>query len=1263
VKTYKKLILGFATFLVISSLVFLDSNYWKNFLVKKANETASIYGWEMDIKRVSGHLLGKTQFFDIMLFHSKFDSIYIDKLDINIGIIKSLFGLPTLDLLFAESVSFKLSKDVLEYESKKEIPDKDFQIPLNIKSFYCSGNMEIISDKKETIFKTVISGELIGGSNPVIFFDMFHLDLLNTLIQEVNLKSLELSYISSNIQFNNLIGTFLGLPLMGSFKIDNKSSLIEGKIKINDFNIPEELFTKLPLKTKFSNFSGAFDFYSDFKNYSGELSLTNGLGLNMMGEFHFKKLNNKSWTLKNLLLKGENSELLMSGLLSQDGRINSYLNLKNLDLARWIDHEDISTNLTGLAILDGDLTPDGYLEQIDLTLEVLETEYLEVGETSFHGQLSYKDSILTTTSPVMLLIDNSRLTLDGYLNFKKKDLNIIADLENADIELINQFLPGNFNSGKATGGMQITGPFKSPSATTELICNNIVYDSFFLESLEFNSRMDVKNDSSKGTIDLKVSRGTWKDNSFQSGTVDAIIDNGKVIIENCHFKSGDDYFQISGKYDGLNSYIVDRIQVAFEKNYLVNSYPISFSLIDTLLRVDPFELHINDGILEGVISGGHRSEGHIKMSNFDASVIAHFIHDQRLNISGIVFGEILVRERDDEIVLDVDISLKKGIYMREPFDEMNISFLYKDEMIHIDDISMTRGKTFGVQANGVIPLMIKDYHNAPISLNTTFTNLPLSLISNIIPDYYALGGLASGSLFLNQHSAKGKKTQFDYDIDIINASFDLISLGNVKVSGDYDGEYFNIDQLSSVYKEDLITSKGSIPFDLNLVSKNFGSISPNGIFSLKTKGDLYSLYFLSPYVSDLDSVRGKIEIELNIEGKAESLKRNGKISISNGTMSTLLIDDDITNIEGQAEIINNHMIINYFNAYTNHSNIGIQKLENNNINVSGSIDFSQFFSPSYNLTVKANEVSFKTLPIDIIGVGNVDILISGKDTVNIEGIIETLDAKVFYEFLTTEVGETLPQGSGTIISYNLNIPIRGQALFQNSQIDAKVGGELNLNQIGNQDMNFGGEIFVDDGNVFAYMDNFKGLQGHISFDNKGFNPVMNLVAHTDIDDERINLRIIGSMTDLDIVLESASGFSESDILELLTWGNRFEDQGMSSTGFGTQTVSILGSILENQLEKNLREMPGMMAMNLVDDIDISGTASLINPDTNEKFEVAAKRKIGDKTYLNLSYIRSFSLTNNTQIGVEYKLNRHFSVVGNIDNTGSYSVKYRYRYAY
>ena len=50
------------------------------------------------------------------------------------------------------------------------------------------------------------------------------------------------------------------------------------------------------------------------------------------------------------------------------------------------------------------------------------------------------------------------------------------------------------------------------------------------------------------------------------------------------------------------------------------------------------------------------------------------------------------------------------------------------------------------------------------------------------------------------------------------------------------------------------------------------------------------------------------------------------------------------------------------------------------------------------------------------------------------------------------------------------------ARFQNSQVDALLKGELKLNKIGHHDMNFDGEIFVEDGSVFSYKDNFKDLK-------------------------------------------------------------------------------------------------------------------------------------------------------------------------------------------
>ena len=155
--------------------------------------------------------------------------------------------------------------------------------------------------------------------------------------------------------------------------------------------------------------------------------------------------------------------------------------------------------------------------------------------------------------------------------------------------------------------------------------------------------------------------------------------------------------------------------------------------------------------------------------------------------------------------------------------------------------------------------------------------------------------------------------------------------------------------------------------------------------------------------------------------------------------------------------------------------------------------------------VISKNASYKLLFLDISGISDLDLTIAGRDTVLIDGTIETQEADVFYEFSTEYVGTPIQDGQETILAYNLNIPILGSAFFKNSQINAKVTGELNLGQIGNQEVDFGGQIIVEDGSVISFTDYFDELQGLVSFDNKGFNPYIDVSANTMVDDERIEL--------------------------------------------------------------------------------------------------------------------------------------------------------------
>ena len=64
---------------------------------------------------------------------------------------------------------------------------------------------------------------------------------------------------------------------------------LAANINVKEFNFPKELFSKLPLKTKFSKFKGELNFESDFEKFDGELKLENSLGLDMLGNFKLQR--------------------------------------------------------------------------------------------------------------------------------------------------------------------------------------------------------------------------------------------------------------------------------------------------------------------------------------------------------------------------------------------------------------------------------------------------------------------------------------------------------------------------------------------------------------------------------------------------------------------------------------------------------------------------------------------------------------------------------------------------------------------------------------------------------------------------------------------------------------------------------------------------------------------------------------------------------------------------------------------------------------
>ena len=1253
---YKHYALG-TLILIFILLGYLSSTeLHKNFIIKIVNRNLQPYGYELACENASGYLFATSYFENIRISKESNKTIIIEKVAFNLDYFSTLFDKLTFDLIVIEG----LKGEILSFKDNnlsESVGKEFFDIPVDIKSLFIDGKLNQIFNEKLNDIKFFISGSFNSDKKNKLDCDILKVKINDDNILSCDIKNITIQTDSENIFFSNIKGDFLNLPVSGQINYNIQRSIINGELQLVEFSFPADFFQKTPLKDKFSNFKGNLSFESDLKYFSGKINIENNLDLNATGEFHISK-ENEIWFLKKLKLNGENSELTINGLLENRERINSYINLKNLDLSRWMNDQK-ETNLSGLLILDASLTNYTTLDQIDLTLEILEEKLFNEGEISINGQISYKDSLVNTADPVLIFVGDSYLTIDGEGNLKNNSVNLSMELEKADIDLINNFIPGDFISGSATGKMDIKGNVENPTVNSELLCENVRVDDFLLETLNLSSKVEWNNNLPFGFLDVKAGIGKWRNFSFESGTLGATFNENEMVIENCHFKSGDDFFQTSGTVQNFKNYKIDRLQIAYQNNYLVNSKELMFSLNDSTFTFEPFELHINDGTLEGVVSRDIITEGHFKMSNFNAKILTQFINDKRLQVSGLVFGEIYVKSSLSSDNLDFDISLKNGVYMDQEFDEMIISCLIRNGVIHIDDISMTKKGKSGFNITGIFPYDNKKTRMPSIAISSNFSNFPLSIINQYFPKFYDINGNATGTITI---SGNPKNSNFSYLIKVDDMIFDLVSLGKVSLKGTYKDNSLFIENFYSNSKNGEINASGYIPYNLNIGSKNIGKYFSDDTFDLSIDSRLNNFHLLTPYVTDLDSIIGDFSVILELSGKPNEIKRNGKIKIIDGQLFTVQLGDAINKINGEAIISDNILEVSDLKANIYHQSS--KYLDQNNVNttIGGKINLNQFFKPDYYLTIQAKEASYRLMFIDIIGQANLDLEITGRDTIEISGLIESLDANLFYEFNQEDIGSAIDDKNNIVMSYNLNIPLKSSAFFQNSQIDAELLGEISLSQKGHQEVDFGGQIIVESGNIFSYKDNFDGLQGVVNFDNKGFNPFVDVSASTFIDDERIDLRITGGIEDLDIVLESGSGFSESDILELLTWGKRFEDQEMTSTGFGNQTVSILGALLENQLEKNLKES-SLGMLNYVDDIDIRGAAGLLQG-ADEDFELTAKRKIGNKTYLNLSYKRSFSLNQDqSQIGVEYKLNRHFSVVGNMDKEGNLNLKYRYRYAY
>ena len=1210
-------------------------------------------GWDLSIGELSGHLFKQVESKNIEITHENGTKIHIPTLNAQINVFQSLTGnlylkeLNIFEFYFHQTIQNNAENNVLV------LPDLDYRkFPFVADQISFKGTLAVALEDSTHLIDLDILSEIHPKENGLnIDFDSLYIKH-HDIDYAFNLNDTKVNINNRIIKINPINGSLADLQLDGQLTfLQTEKQQLKGNININNIIVPEELFKETPLQVKFSKINSNLRFDTDFKNYSGLVTVNNNLGLNMTGDFNISKYRDR-WLAQQILLQGEDAQLFIHGDFIADNEINAVFDLKQLDLSKWLTQQQ-TTNISGQASLNT-IINTGAIQSLSLDMKTKESALFEKDTLSVNGQFVYEENILNIADPLTISVGPSSVTTLGQIDFVKEEINLKFDIQDANVFLINNFWSDSLENGTISGNIVAIGKIDDPTIIGSIQGNEIKYKDFILSELEMDGQRNVVEDVI-GSAQLRLGKGQWKDIEFEDGNIDVLFKQKEMHLSNIEITNRNEYLNCSAIIDNSNTIHVNNIKTFFRNHYLVSINPFSIKYNRDILNISPFKVRLDDGLVEGEINYDNLLKGHLEFSNIDSELLHPLINYQRFKFTGLMYGNMTFDDSFGDQKYSVDMLVKNGAFAAEPFEQLRASMDYSNKLLNINELELRENKNSWVDVEGTIPFK-EAKKTEKIQLQSKYHNTSYKTIAQFLPDWFDINGVVNGELNID---GTGKDMKSNFNTTINNSTFDKISIGKVQGRGNYDGRKLNFTSFSSDLSNDHFTGYGHLPIDLNISSDTFGHFHRDDSLYIFVEGKSSNLDFISNYFDEIDKIPGSYKLLLELSGIWDNIIRNGNISASDVTIFTPLLDDPIEQMHGLVNIIDNQLIINDLQGKMYQS--GKRKSsKSSNVSISGNMDMTSFFDPYIDINATGEDAYFRSLIYEIEGLTDFNINVSGRDTLLISGQVAPIDIEMFQPLTAGELGVLPSEEGSTIIHYKIDFPIKGKFKLTNDQLDAVLIGDVSINQFGDREMDFAGELIIDNGKFYYYGDVFTITEGYLTFDNHGFNPYLDITANTTIDGERIEISIIGLIDNPNLIFTSERGFSQSDILELLTWRKKFEEQDITSTGLGYQASDIVLSWFGSQLDKNILELSGLNRLGILENIDVHGTTGLLT--AGKDFSISAP--LTDNVLINYAYRRSFGISDSYHaLGVELRLNRNLSLIGNIDRSGYMHVKYRIRYKY
>ncbi len=416
-----------------------------------------------------------------------------------------------------------------------------------------------------------------------------------------------------------------------------------------------------------------------------------------------------------------------------------------------------------------------------------------------------------------------------------------------------------------------------------------------------------------------------------------------------------------------------------------------------------------------------------------------------------------------------------------------------------------------------------------------------------------------------------------------------------------------------------------------------------------------NLPLLRLFYREVEHAAGTAELQLAVTDEWSNPNVAGELKIRGGEVKIKDIPQKFTAMNGNVRFSQGRIVVESFAA----------EMGGGTLDVSGWAQLSGIELQNFSLKTSVSNVTVR-YPEGLTSTLTGNLYFDGdRKEQTLSGDITIKKARydkiIEWKTMLVDVGKGLYQKKQTDIGWigetQINVRFHGSEniVFQNNlakmllTVDVFLRGTVNHPQLL-------GRIEAEKGTVYFRKNDFKMLHASIDFvDPNRMNPVLDIQAETQVKEYQIRLAVTGNADRASVTFISDPSLSDSDILSMLALGKKGSELAGKETSVGVgEAASFATGQFQDIFENRARGLTGFDRFQ-------------VDPYVNQNNTSVPRLTVGKELVQNKLYVTYSSNVGaampEQMISLEYILNRHFSLVGEKDETGNTGADIKYRFEF